>query len=64
MNKSAKIRELYDAGLSIMDISKLLGVRYQFAYNVISHHSVVKELEVLKNAARTNSDNGLPVEHK
>jgi len=36
MNKSQKIRALFNAGKAIKEISELLEIRYNFAYNVIS----------------------------
>ena len=36
MNKSQKIRALFSAGKAIKEISELLEIRYNFAYNVIS----------------------------
>lgn len=65
MNKSGKIRSLYDAGLTVAEISKLMGIRYQFAYNVVSYYATQKELEVRKLvAAGTSSDRGLLLEHR
>jgi hypothetical protein len=46
--KSAKIRELHAKGMKTGEIAKVLGIRYQFARNVI-----VREAEkVAKNAAK------------
>lgn len=45
VTKSEKIRQLYDAGLSVAEVSKAMGVRYQFAYNVISWHLKTKHLQ-------------------
>jgi hypothetical protein len=36
MNKSEKIRSLYSQGMTTSEIATKLGVRYQFAYGVIS----------------------------
>lgn len=64
-NKSEKIRQLYDAGMSIMEIAKFLGIRYQFAYNVISYYAMQKQLEVQKYVAAGNaSDSGLRLESR
>jgi len=43
-NKSAEIRRLYDLGLSVQEIATTLGIRYQFAYNVVSHYARSKSL--------------------
>jgi hypothetical protein len=42
VSKSQKIRELFDMGVTVADISKLMGIRYQFANNIIQQH-VLKE---------------------
>ena len=39
VTKSARIKELYDAGVSIGDIAKQLGIRYAFAYQVAGRHA-------------------------
>lgn len=44
---SEQIRQLYDIGMKTKDIAKELGIRYQFAYNVISVY--VQEQEFAKN---------------
>jgi DNA invertase Pin-like site-specific DNA recombinase len=49
LNKSEKIRRLFDAGLSVTEIAALMGIRYQFAYNVISHHVKAKGMGVVAN---------------
>jgi DNA invertase Pin-like site-specific DNA recombinase len=35
-NKSQEMRDMFDQGLSETEIAKIMGVRYQFVYNVIS----------------------------
>lgn len=35
-SKSAKMKELYNGGCEIGEIAKLMGVRYNFVYNVVS----------------------------
>ena len=39
MSKSQKMRELYDQGMSVSQISKELGCRYQFVYQIISNYT-------------------------
>lgn len=46
LSKSAKIKQLFEAGYSVKQISELLSIRYNFAYNVISNHVNVNGLEV------------------
>jgi hypothetical protein len=43
VNKSDRIRGLFDSGLSVTEISNAIGVRYQFAYNVVSYYVRQKE---------------------
>lgn len=33
---SEQIRQLHDVGMKVKEIAKTLGIRYQFAYNVVS----------------------------
>ncbi|WPQ59950.1 helix-turn-helix domain-containing protein [Paenibacillus polymyxa] len=47
MNKSEQIRRLFDAGMSVSEIAEYMGVRYQFAYNVVSYHLKQKEKKTL-----------------
>jgi len=46
-SKSAKIKGLFDLGLEVKTISELMGVRYQFAYNVVSNYVNVNGIEVV-----------------
>lgn len=46
MNKSAKMKELFDLGLEVKAISVMLGVRYNFVYNVISNYVLINGIEV------------------
>lgn len=46
MSKSAQIRDMYDQGMKVQQIADALGIRYQFAYNVVSHHVKTKALQV------------------
>ncbi|MMZ45193.1 hypothetical protein D3C76_169670 [compost metagenome] len=57
MNKSEKIRRLFDAGMSVTEISNFMGVRYQFAYNVVSYH--VKQKEAAMNDLRVPVASGI-----
>lgn len=45
VSKSEKIRRLFDAGLTVGEISRLMGIRYQFAYNVVSFYVLQKQHE-------------------
>lgn len=51
LTKSEQIRRLFDAGMSVAEIANYMGIRYQFAYNVVSYHVKQRELEVRKYVA-------------
>jgi len=38
MNKSERIRALFNAGLTVKKIAEIVEIRYNFAYNVISRY--------------------------
>lgn len=46
MSKSAKMKALFDVGLSVKEIAGLLGVRYNFVYNVISNYCNMNGIKV------------------
>lgn len=46
ISKSSKIKSLFDSGLEIKEISTLLNIRYNFAYNVISNYVNVNSIEI------------------
>jgi DNA-binding CsgD family transcriptional regulator len=45
-SKSARIKALFDAGLETKEIAELLGIRYNFAYNVISNYANMNDIKV------------------
>lgn len=45
MSKSMEIRYLYEVGYSVKEIARELGIRYQFAYNVVRNYVRDKEYE-------------------
>lgn len=47
---SDQVRELHDMGMQTKDIAKELGIRYQFAYNVISQYVAAIDLEQKQKA--------------
>ena len=49
-SKSKKMIALYNAGEEIKAISVLMGVRYNFVYNVISNYTRVNDIELRTNA--------------
>lgn len=46
-SKSAKIKTLFEAGLTVKEIAGLLDIRYNFAYNVISNYIITSGVEVV-----------------
>ena len=49
LSKSQKMIQLYDAGMEIKNIAELMGVRYNFVYNVVSNHTRKNGLELRTN---------------
>jgi transposase len=56
LSKSSKIKNLFDLGLEIKDISELLGIRYNFSYNVISNYVITNDIEVVKEERESKKD--------
>ena len=46
LNKSAKMKALFDLGLEVKAISVMMGVWYNFVYNVISNYVLINGIEV------------------
>lgn len=46
LSKSAKVKALFDGGMEVKEIAEAVGIRYNFAYNVISNYIIVNEIEV------------------
>ena len=55
MNKSDKIKALFEGGLEVKDIGELLKIRYNHAYNVIQNYIIVNDIEVEKSARSVNA---------
>jgi len=55
-SKSAEIRKLYDEGMPTTEIAKLLNIRYQFVYNVVSRH---KKGQVINDKGSSDVKNSL-----
>lgn len=56
LSKSGKMRELFNMGFSVKEISNLLGVRYNFVYNVISNYVNVNEIKVVNEKKVTKKE--------
>ena len=48
-SKSSKIKEMFDIGLEVKEISSILEIRYQFSYNVISNYINMNNIEVIED---------------
>lgn len=53
---SQKIRDLFHLGYAIKEISILVGVRYNFAYNVISNYVNIQDIETHKTTKESKGD--------
>lgn len=48
VSKSARMKQLFDLGLSVKEIAEAVGVRYNFAYNVVSNYCMQEGIEIEK----------------
>lgn len=48
VSKSARMKQLFDLGLSVKEIAEAMGVRYNFAYNVVSNYCMQEGIEIEK----------------
>lgn len=55
-SKSGKMRELFNLGLDVKEIAGLMGVRYNFVYNVVSNLVIVEGLSVVSNKKESKKD--------
>lgn len=53
MSKSAKVKVLFEQGYTVKEISDMVKIRYNFAYNVIRNHVVVNDVEVVTEKKET-----------
>jgi hypothetical protein len=49
LSKSQKIRNLFDLGIEVNEISKLLKIRYNFAYNIVSNYININGIKLAPN---------------
>jgi hypothetical protein len=47
-SKSQKMKDLFDLGFEVKTISETMGVRYNFAYNVISNYVNMNKIELVQ----------------
>jgi len=53
ISKSEKIRNLFDGGVEVKEISNVLNIRYNFVYNVVSNYIIQNDLTVEKSTKVT-----------
>lgn len=46
ISKSKKMIALYNGGINIAEIAKIMGVRYNFVYNVVSNYCRMNDLKL------------------
>lgn len=56
LSKSEKVRRLFEGGLEVKEISDVLGIRYNFAYNVLQNHVIMNDIAVEKEQRDTKRD--------
>jgi len=56
MSKSAKVKSLFEQGYEVKVIADMVGIRYNFAYNVIRNHIVVNDVPVEMEKKETKKD--------
>ena len=56
VSKSSKMKELFNLGLEVKEIAKVMGVRYNFVYNVVSNMVIVEGIQVENNKRASKKD--------
>jgi DNA-binding NarL/FixJ family response regulator len=55
-SKSSKMKDLFNLGYEVGEISKLMDVRYNFVYNVVSNYVITNGIEVVKKEGSSKKD--------
>lgn len=55
-SKSHKMKQLFDLGLSIKEISNMMDIRYNFVYNVISNYCNMNGIDLRTEARSGKKD--------
>lgn len=55
-SKSSKMKELYELGFPVKEIAVMMGVRYNFVYNVISNQCLMSGVEIRKSSTTSKKD--------
>lgn len=56
VSKSSKMKELFNLGLDVKEIAEVMGVRYNFVYNVVSNMVIVEGIQVETNKRESKKD--------
>lgn len=56
LSKSAKIKQLFDAGNDVKTIASIMDIRYNFAYNVVSNYINMNDIQVNKDTKVNKKD--------
>jgi len=55
-SKSGKMKEMFNLGLEVKEIALLMGVRYNFVYNVVSNMVIVDGVKVESSKTESKKD--------
>lgn len=55
-SKSSKMKGLFNLGMEVKEIATMLGVRYNFVYNVVSNMVIVEGVEVETSRKESKKD--------
>ena len=55
-SKSSKMKQLFDLGLSVKEITNTMNVRYNFVYNVISNYVNINDIPISKIASESKKE--------
>lgn len=56
LSKSARMKELFNLGLEVKEIATLMGVRYNFVYNVVSNYCLTEGLQLETTKKESKKD--------
>ena len=56
MSKSGKMKLLFDMGLEVKEIATVMGVRYNFVYNVVSNYCNMNGIQVETQKKESKKD--------
>ncbi|MCK9328054.1 MAG: helix-turn-helix domain-containing protein [Bacteroidales bacterium] len=56
VSKSQKMKEMFDLGLELKAIASIMGVRYNFVYNVISNYVNINDIPISRSVGESKKD--------